>query len=326
MVARNILVLVLLQLIVSIGKAEDVCENDYTLVKRIGVTEVDAGVPPIRLVRQAGSFVQFRTSNAWSHATDGTLEHLYASYHADPMGSRQCTLEEALPSFKDSETMTAYCTPNNATMVRLYVRDTNFSSTFDTASIPECCHDPDPSTHVPAIEYLVKIECNPTCNSPSTYMEPAPAGYANDVVYGKLQNGPFQGASHSWAWRSPNGQCDMASKTNVDACGVDAQQLDRVLKFESSYFDFEIQFDNGMQAIFQLADGTTEGGRVQAAARSFYPAKSNAVEACDSPATNPGTSSFPIRLVRSGNHFHHWYVDDFQCDTSTRMEIKVTPD
>jgi hypothetical protein len=309
------------------AEEELLCPYDYTIVKRLGVSN-NTDELPIQLVRQAGDFVEFQIFNAWSLSTDGVLEHLCVTYNGDPLGSKdECTLEEGLSSTNSSKRITAYCTPKGESMVHLYARDTSFSSSLGSAKIPKCCLETDHNNVNPTLEHMVKISCNVKCSNPGIFVSsPIPEPSIKTLnrsfrenVYGILLNGPFQGAQHPWAWKPPGQACSMADKNNVEPCGIDSRLLDRVLKFESSFFDFEINFDNDITSTLSLASDKGQD------MTTFFPAKSNA-QACDAPLPNTDLREYPIRMVRSGNYLHHWYVDSFNCDTSTRLEIKVTSD
>jgi hypothetical protein len=191
----------------------------------------------------------------------------------------------------------------------------------------------------PGIEYVVVLNCNPTCQSSDEYVAPTPSptpsptdtpvtGVASNIVYSSLFNGPFYSARHSWAWPSTGKTCNFTSSANSWPCGIDEKLLDRTLKFESSYIDFKIEIDNGLKATLALGDSASQGGTVNDTL-SFYPSSFNTANAvvCASPPSADNYAAYPIRLVRSGSYLHHWYINQIQCDTSSaRMEIKVTND
>eukprot|EP00536_Pseudo-nitzschia_multiseries_P005882 jgi/Psemu1/13907/gm1.13907_g len=109
-------------------------------------------------------------------------------------------------------------------------------------------------------------------------------------------------------------------------CNVNSRMQQRVLNFDSSYMNVKIELDNGMKATIALSDKASSSGTETSV--SFYPSGSSASTACVKPVD--GTwNDYPVRLVRSGRYFHHWYMEKVNCngdDNDTRIELKVTPD
>jgi hypothetical protein len=92
--------------------------------------------------------------------------------------------------------------------------------------------------------------------------------------------------------------------------------------------NFKFEFDNGMKATIALSDTAPAGAGGGAETVSFYPSGSSQDAACSEPPDSPW-DYYPIRLVKSGRYYHHWYALDVGCnseDDDTRLELKVTPD
>jgi len=90
--------------------------------------------------------------------------------------------------------------------------------------------------------------------------------------------------------------------------------------------NFNFKFDEGMKATLALSNEVSASSNLTSV--SFYPSGVSASAACTAPPD--GTwSDYPVRLVRSGRYFHHWYAEKVVCngsDDDTRIELKVTPD
>lgn len=109
-------------------------------------------------------------------------------------------------------------------------------------------------------------------------------------------------------------------------CWVNNQFNTRVLNFDTGYFNFKFNFDQGMKATISM-EGDSLNNSQGPSEISFYPSGASASTACTKPPD--GTwSDYPIRLVRSGRYLHHWYSERVGCNGAddTRVEIKVTPD
>jgi len=150
---------------------------------------------------------------------------------------------------------------------------------------------------------------------------------SRDMVMGSQLNGPHWGSRHSWAWPgSNNNGCDWYQYVDNDGsnayaapCSVSTQMVsNRVLNFDSSYMNFQFDFDGGMEATISLPTGES---------LTFFP-KGVPDTACGPPPEKSWTD-YPVRLVKSGRYYHHWYAEQINCngeDNDSRIDIKVTSD
>jgi hypothetical protein len=163
-----------------------------------------------------------------------------------------------------------------------------------------------------------------TCKAPKV------STLSRDLVHGSLKNGPHWGSRHGWAWPgASDGSCDRFENGEIPSsgyawpCSVSKQLLNRVLNFDSSYLNFQFEFDQGMKATLSLGSGVDDS----ASAVSFYPSGGSG-NACNAPPEQ-NWNDYPVRLVKSGRYLHHWYAERVGCNgksDDTRLEIKVTPD
>lgn len=143
-------------------------------------TKIQRPAPPITIVRQSGSYVDFRIQNStWFGAaatasnnnSKGVVDdngssilppplHIFTVVPADKFGSEQCILSENLipVNVASSDTIRAYCSVaasgGSSTIVRVYTRfDDDIDHAADNnqtrmgigatpAEVPECCNDP----------------------------------------------------------------------------------------------------------------------------------------------------------------------------------------
>ncbi|KAL3921613.1 MAG: hypothetical protein SGILL_002661 [Bacillariaceae sp.] len=173
----------------------DACPYDFTVLQRLGAT--DYTDLPLRILRQSGNTVEFTVGNTW---TTDSVDQIFTSYAGDATGNKACDLSENVPTMQSIDSkLTAYCTPTGISIVRLYVRDASFDAAKDTATIPECCVDPNGnSASPPALEYMAILNCNPTCASGTQQVEVRIGNEINDafeLVY--LTDLPTQSPSES---------------------------------------------------------------------------------------------------------------------------------
>ena len=159
------------------------CPYDFTVLQRLG--ETDYTDLPLRILRQSGNSVEFTVGNTWTTAAGDSVDQIFTSYAGDAQGNKACDLSENVPAMQSIDSkITAYCTPTGISIVRLYVRDSSFDAAKDTATIPECCVDPNGnSASPPGLEYMVVLNCNPTCATGTQEVE---------VRIGNEINEPFE--------------------------------------------------------------------------------------------------------------------------------------
>lgn len=319
----------------------------------------------VEILRQQDDTVQFNIRNA-TDTNNLIPAHIYVNYEYNNFHMEKCPLVESVGTVDGlnsvSETFTATCygtaKGTKAALLKLFVR--SYGSEF-TAPIPQCCHDVYDPTAFNTIEYIYTVECSPTCQNPVNYFDnptdsdptaaptsqptAAPTGQptptqspplqcssigetsslSREMVMGSQLNGPHFGSRHPWAWpRAKNNGCNRYSdynaiQQNAWPCYVNNQFNKRVLNFDSSYMNFQFDFDNDvnyMKAILTLGTETI----------SLVP--SGGTSKCVKPP-DTSWSEYPIRLVKSGRYYHHWYVEEVNCNggvDDTRIEIKVTSD
>jgi hypothetical protein len=116
-------------------------------------------------LKQSGSTVEFTVGNTWTTDAGDSVDQIFTAYPGDALGTKACHLSENVSTMHSIDSkLQAYCTPTGVAIIRMYVRDANFDPVKDTATIPECCVDPNnnPSSP-PALEYIAILNCNPTC-------------------------------------------------------------------------------------------------------------------------------------------------------------------
>jgi len=176
---------------------------------------------------------------------------------------------------------------------------------------------------------------SPTISPQETCSKEATSHHSRDHVMGSQKNGPHWGSRHPWAWpsskNSNNAACGWYDDVDNEGagayawpCGVDDQMVNnRILNFDSKYMNFQFDFDDGMTASISLADSAAGAGDEIA----FF-ASGSSGNSCSSPKEG-NWDDYPIRLVKSGRYYHHWYAEKVGCNggsDDTRLEIKVTPD
>ena len=159
----------------------------------VKIKHVTAQSPPITIVRQGGSFIDFTVQNStWFAAqafSDGLSSaedefwnyqplHIFSVFSADMYGSEHCIMASRLLPIDvgSSEIMKARCfNTGSITIVRVYVRFNNPGKMMGDAKLPKCCNDPyiDSSSALSptVIEYVFKLKCTATCNNPETHFD-----------------------------------------------------------------------------------------------------------------------------------------------------------
>lgn len=147
---------------------EVVCRDDYTIIQRAGSNEL-ISPRPIKLSRQLSSKVEFTVNNTW---TAVTLDSLFVSYEnaASQAGSTCAEKTNVGAGLGMESTITAACTKSDTAIVRLYARDTTFSST--SAVVPSCCQSGGSTNNT--LEYVVVLNCKPSCSNPVPVIVPSP--------------------------------------------------------------------------------------------------------------------------------------------------------
>ena len=156
-------------------------------------------VPPITIVRQAGSYVRFTIQNStWYMADEASSVgveyylddgfrlnsplHIFAVFATDAFGSEHCIMLEDLSSVNgtsnesSSGVLKARCNGiGSFALVRIYARFSNEDNKTRETGVPTCCDDPYADSSVGSssnvIEYLFKLKCLATCDNPDEYID-----------------------------------------------------------------------------------------------------------------------------------------------------------
>lgn len=176
--------------------------------------------PPITIVREGESFVEFTIQNStWfasrlsSDGDDGIRIdhpiHVFTTFSTDEFGSERCVAsEDLLPvNVASSETMKAHCSNmGSIAVVRAYVRFDNADIKASGIEVPECCYDPYANSSLGSatkvIGYIFKLKCSTTCDNPNEYINRTTNGSASPPTTSLTEASQSTSAAH--LHESPN--------------------------------------------------------------------------------------------------------------------------
>jgi len=175
---------------------EFVCPLDYVL-KDTDRVSLDSSAnrklqthatmpPPIEIVRQGQTFVDFTVRNSTSFG-DSDLplfvpDHIFTNYEIGSFGTEMCYLEEDMGSVdsagSSSVVMSATCRSTSDANRRIAVvyifvryRKNKESATSNGNDIPRCCKDPysESVSDYYTVRHVYYLECSVTCTDPEEY-------------------------------------------------------------------------------------------------------------------------------------------------------------
>lgn len=163
------------------------------------VLETAKQVPPIEIVRQDGSFVEFKVYNSpffasaassagfindvGSQDQDEGLQQIFTVFEEGVYRQRYCHVsnDDSMSvdvTFSSNEILKSHCsTMGKFAQVSVYVRFDDNAGDGDNQSsfrVPACCPDIHSSSQI--IEFVFNLACLPTCDDPIEYIE-----YMDDV-------------------------------------------------------------------------------------------------------------------------------------------------
>jgi hypothetical protein len=139
------------------------CVEDIVLLLQDGSTDFES--MPIAIVSQDTSHVTFEVSHPWTVSYPWTdkqqqLSYLYTWYQKDLMSSEECLLTDTVDQAWTRQ-YTAQCNGHShVTIVNIFISDSSLSTDLDTATIPQCCHNPELDSY-PKVQYTFKVHCVP---------------------------------------------------------------------------------------------------------------------------------------------------------------------
>jgi hypothetical protein len=165
---RHAVIFLSLFLALEVATGEVVCTDDYTIIQRGGSNALQS--PPIKIRRQLNSKVEFTVNNTW---TATNLDNSFVSYNpATSVAGSTCMTNTSVGTGQRMGIITSACGESETAIVRLYARDTVFSAT--QAIVPSCCSSAS-STNTKVLEYVVVLNCKPSCSNPAPVILPATA-------------------------------------------------------------------------------------------------------------------------------------------------------
>jgi len=138
------------------------CPDDVTIIKTVGITEIDAG-QAVRILEQVKTSVKVRLYQGWT-STTSSVDRIYYTYKHSSF-SQKCHVVEDVTGLVNYEDITIQCHHTKA-FARLDICVVDSGGALDpegdNAEIAQCCN-PNLPEETPTVCYKFVIHCASVC-------------------------------------------------------------------------------------------------------------------------------------------------------------------